>query len=106
MPRGRLLGGSSAINGLAFVRGQAQDFDTWAQLGNQGWSYSDVLPFFKRMESYAGEGDDAYRGREGPLRVTNPEPREPFFQAVIDAAAEVGIAYNPTTTARSRTASP
>ncbi|WP_421998904.1 GMC family oxidoreductase [Reyranella sp.] len=95
VPRGRLLGGSSAINGLAFVRGQAQDFDTWAQLGNQGWSYGDVLPFFKRMESYAGEGDDTYRGREGPLRVTNPQPREAFFQAVIAAAAEVGIAYNP-----------
>src|SRR5438132_1335347 len=57
VPRGKLLGGSSAINGMVFVRGQAQDFDTWAQLGNRGWSYQDVLPFFKRMESYAG-GDD------------------------------------------------
>src|ERR687889_1009218 len=65
VPRGKLLGGSSAINGLAFVRGQAQDFDTWAQLGNAGWSYDDVLPFFKRMESWQGEGDDRYRGREG-----------------------------------------
>ena len=54
VPRGKLLGGSSAINGMAFVRGQAQDFDTWAQMGNRGWSYEDVLPFFKRMESYAG----------------------------------------------------
>ena len=70
VPRGKLLGGSSAINGLAFVRGQAQDFDTWAQLGNTGWSYDDVLPFFKRMESYQGGGDDRYRGREGPLRIT------------------------------------
>ena len=52
VPRGKLLGGSSAINGMAFVRGQAQDFDTWAQMGNRGWSYEDVLPFFKRMESY------------------------------------------------------
>jgi choline dehydrogenase-like flavoprotein len=58
VPRGKLLGGSSSINGMVFVRGQAQDFDTWAQMGNQGWSYADVLPFFKRMESYAGEGDD------------------------------------------------
>ena len=64
VPRGKLLGGSSAINGMAFVRGQAQDFDTWAQMGNQGWSYEDVLPFFKRMESYAGGGDDTLRGRE------------------------------------------
>ena len=50
VPRGKILGGSSAINGMAFVRGQAQDFDTWAQMGNQGWSYDDVLPFFKRIE--------------------------------------------------------
>jgi choline dehydrogenase-like flavoprotein len=50
VPRGKLLGGSSAINGMAFVRGQSQDFDTWAQMGNQGWSYEEVLPFFKRME--------------------------------------------------------
>jgi len=95
VPRGKLLGGSSAINGMAFVRGQAQDFDTWAQMGNQGWSYQDVLPFFKRMESYEGGGDDAFRGRDGPLRVTDPPPREPIFQALIKAAGEVGIAHNP-----------
>src|SRR5436190_20918521 len=70
VPRGKLLGGSSSINGMAFVRGQARDFDTWAQMGNQGWSYADVLPFFRRMESY-DEGDDEFRGRDGPLRVTN-----------------------------------
>ena len=94
VPRGRLLGGSSAINGMAFVRGQAQDFDTWAQMGNQGWSYESVLPFFKRMESYEG-GDERFRGRDGPLRVTNPEPRDPLFAALIRAAGEVGIAHNP-----------
>ncbi|MDA1309528.1 MAG: GMC family oxidoreductase N-terminal domain-containing protein, partial [Proteobacteria bacterium] len=60
VPRGRMLGGSSAINGLVFVRGQARDFDTWAQMGNQGWSYDDVLPFFKKLESYEG-GDDEFR---------------------------------------------
>ena len=54
VPRGKLLGGSSSINGMVFVRGQAQDFDTRAQMGNRGWSYAEVLPFFKRMESYAG----------------------------------------------------
>src|SRR5271155_2431033 len=95
VPRGKLLGGSSSINGMVFVRGQAQDFDTWAQLGNRGWSYTEVLPFFKRMESYAGEGDDAFRGREGPLRVTNPEPRDPLFSTIIKAAAQVGIRHNP-----------
>ena len=95
VPRGRILGGSSAINGLAFVRGQAQDFDTWAQMGNRGWSYADVLPFFKRIESYQGDGDAAYRGKDGPLRVTNPEPRDAIFQALIRAAGEVGIRHNP-----------
>src|SRR5262245_17124330 len=94
VPRGKLLGGSSAINGMAFVRGQAQDFDTWAQMGNRGWSYEEVLPFFKRMESYEGGGDDRFRGRDGPLRVTDPPPREPIFQALIRAAAEVGIPHN------------
>jgi choline dehydrogenase len=94
VPRGRLLGGSSAINGNAFVRGQRQDFDTWAQLGNRGWSYQDVLPFFKRMENYEG-GDDTHRGRGGPLRVTNPPPTDPLFKALIKAASEVGIPYNP-----------
>ncbi|HBK05914.1 MAG TPA: choline dehydrogenase [Acetobacteraceae bacterium] len=94
VPRGKMLGGSSSINGLAFVRGQAQDFDTWAQMGNQGWSYEDVLPFFKRMERYEGGGDDTFRGREGPLRVTNPEPTE-LCAALIRAAEQVGIRHNP-----------
>ncbi|HET7884046.1 MAG TPA: GMC family oxidoreductase N-terminal domain-containing protein [Acetobacteraceae bacterium] len=94
VPRGKLLGGSSAINGMAFVRGQAQDFDTWAQMGNSGWSYDDVLPLFKRMESYAG-GDEKYRGRSGPIRVTNPPPRLPLFAALIEAASQVGIPHNP-----------
>lgn len=95
VPRGRILGGSSSINGLAFVRGQAQDFDTWAQMGNRGWSYRDVLPFFKRMESYQGGGDDTYRGRDGPLRITNPVPRDPLIKAIIEAAGQVGIRHNP-----------
>jgi choline dehydrogenase len=95
VPRGRLLGGSSAINGLAFVRGQSHDYDTWAQLGNRGWSYADVLPHFKRMESYQGGGDDAFRGRDGPLRVTNPEPSDRIFATIIAAAGQVGIAHNP-----------
>jgi choline dehydrogenase len=64
-------------------------------MGNRGWSYSDVLPIFKRMECYAGDGDDAYRGREGPLRVTNPEPHDPLFATIIKAAEQVGIRHNP-----------
>ncbi len=96
VPRGKILGGSSSINGLAFVRGQAQDFDTWAQMGNSGWSYRDVLPLFKRMETFTpSEGDDSYRGRGGPLRVTNPKPTDPLLATVVAAAEQVGIAYNP-----------
>jgi choline dehydrogenase len=95
VPRGRMLGGSSALNGMAFVRGQAQDFDTWAQMGNAGWSYDSVLPYFRRMENYQGGGEDRFRGRDGPLRVTNPDPNDPFCAAVIKAAAEVGIEHNP-----------
>ncbi len=94
VPRGKMLGGSSSLNGLAFVRGQAQDFDTWSQMGNQGWSYDDVLPFFKRMESYEADGDDTFRGRHGPLRVTNPEPNA-LLARIIEAAGQVGIRHNP-----------
>src|SRR5215211_1964945 len=68
VPRGKMLGGSSAINGMVWVRGQRQDYDHWAQLGNRGWSYQDVLPIFKAIESYHA-GADEYRGRDGMLRV-------------------------------------
>ena len=93
VPRGKLLGGSSAINGMVYVRGQAQDFDHWAQLGNRGWSYQDVLPFFKRMESYDG-GDDAFRGRDGPLKISDTREKGPFYDAMIKAAGELGIPFN------------
>ena len=66
IPRGKLLGGSSSINGMVFVRGQSQDYDTWAQLGNRGWSYREVLPIFRDMESYQG---DARRGISRPRRT-------------------------------------
>ena len=59
VPRGKMLGGSSSINGLVFVRGQARDYNTWAQMGNKGWSYDDVLPHFKSIESFEGDGDEA-----------------------------------------------
>jgi len=93
VPRGKLLGGSSSINGLVFVRGQARDYDTWAQMGNRGWSYQDVLPFFKRLESYEG-GADEYRGGDGPIRVTNPDERGFLYDALIEAAGEVGVPHN------------
>ena len=94
VPRGKMLGGSSSINGMVFVRGQAQDYDHWAQLGNRGWSYQDVLPLFKQMESYEG-GSDEFRGREGPLQVSDSGKLSPFFDKMIAAAAKIGIKYNP-----------
>ena len=93
VPRGKLLGGSSSINGMVFVRGQAQDYDTWAQLGNRGWSYRDVLPIFKDIESYNGDGDDEFRGREGPLKVNESIESGEIYNKLIAAAAEVGIEY-------------
>ena len=93
VPRGKLLGGSSAINGMVFVRGQSHDYDTWAQLGNRGWSYQDVLPHFRNMETYAG-GDDEFRGRSGPLQVTDLSERGPLYDALIAAAQETGIPFN------------
>jgi choline dehydrogenase len=93
IPRGKLLGGSSSINGMVFVRGQSQDYDTWAQLGNRGWSYREVLPIFKDMESYQGEGDAEYRGRNGPLKVSENFETGPLYDALIKAAGAVGIEY-------------
>ena len=93
VPRGKLLGGSSAINGMVFVRGQSQDYDTWAQLGNRGWSYREVLPIFKDMESYQGDGEHEYRGRNGPLRVSESNESGALYDALIKAAGALGIAY-------------
>ena len=93
IPRGKLLGGSSSINGMVFVRGQSQDYDSWAQLGNRGWSYREVLPIFRDMESYQGEVDEEYRGRAGLLKVTESNERGPIYDALIKAAGEVGIDY-------------
>ena len=93
IPRGKLLGGSSSINGMVFVRGQSQDYDQWAQLGNRGWSYRDVLPIFRDMESYQGEGDAEYRGRSGPLKVSESNETGPLYDALIKAAGQTGIEY-------------
>ena len=95
VPRGKMLGGSSSINGMVFIRGQAQDYDHWAQLGNRGWSYQDVLPIFKRMERYDG-GSDEYRGRGGILRVTDtPRHKVPLLEMIIEAANNIGLPFNP-----------
>ena len=81
-PRGKTLGGSSSINGHIYNRGQRQDFDTWAQLGNRGWGYPDVLPYFKRLERRVGEGDETYRGRDGNLTVTTMDWQDPLCEAL------------------------
>ena len=102
VPRGKMLGGSSSINGMVFIRGQAQDYDHWAQLGNRGWSYQDVLPIFKRMERYDG-GSDEYRGRGGILRVTDtPRHKVPLLEMIIEAANNIGLPFNPDQNGRSQ----
>src|ERR1051326_7802511 len=90
VPRGKMLGGSSAINGMVWVRGQRQDYDHWAQLGNRGWSYQDVLPIFRSMESYAG-GDNEIRGREVCLKSPDSDERGRLYDSFFAAAASIGI---------------
>ena len=94
-PRGKTLGGSSSINGHIINRGQAEDFNQWAQIGNQGWSYADILPYFRRMERRIGPADETYRGRDGYLPVTDAEIRHPLADAFIKGAVEYGIPVNP-----------
>ncbi|MEK9904521.1 MAG: GMC family oxidoreductase N-terminal domain-containing protein [Rhodospirillales bacterium] len=94
VPRGKTLGGSSSINGHIYNRGQRMDFDGWAQRGNKGWGYADVLPYFKRCEQKIGNGDDFFRGREGNLSVTDLDYQHPLCEAFMKGAEEVGIPRN------------
>ena len=94
IPRGKTLGGSSSINGMVFNRGQNLDFDTWAQKGNRGWSYSDLLPYFKKYEKRYGLYDETYRGSKGELPITDLEYRDPLCEAFIKGATEYGIPLN------------
>jgi len=93
-PRGRVLGGSSSINGLVWCRGQAEDYDHWRQRGCTGWSFEDVLPFFRKAEAYDG-GDPDLRGRDGPLAVSGPSYRSPLMDAIVAASVQAGIPENP-----------
>ncbi len=93
-PRGKTLGGSSSINGHVYNRGQRMDFDVWAQMGNRGWGYADILPYFKRSERREGDGDDTFRGRSGPFVVTDLDWHHPLCDAFIDGAASLGIPRN------------
>ncbi len=94
-PRGKTLGGSSSINGHIYNRGQRRDFDTWAQIGNRGWGYADILPYFKRMEDREGEGDDTFRGRGGELKVTDYDWRHPLCEAFVESCKAEGMPFNP-----------
>jgi choline dehydrogenase len=91
-PRGRVLGGSSSINGLIYVRGQPEDFDHWAQLGNRGWSWDDVLPYFKKAENWEGEAGEVH-GKDGPLFTSRMDRSSPLCAAVIAAGREIGLEY-------------
>ncbi|WP_417516055.1 choline dehydrogenase [Minwuia sp.] len=88
-PRGKVIGGSSSINGMVYVRGHALDYDGWAQAGARGWAYRDVLPYFLRMESSHG-GQAGWRGQDGPLHVSRGPGRNPLYDAFIRAGAEAG----------------
>jgi len=94
VPRGKLLGGSSAMNGIVYNRGQKIDYDTWAAQGCEGWSYEDVLPYFKKIES-TEIGQDEYRGRTGPVKVIQSTKLCAFFDHFIAAAEAAGVPYNP-----------
>ena len=94
IPRGKTLGGSSSINGVVFNRGQNMDFDVWAQKGNLGWSYNDVLPYFKSMENKIGSGDDGYHGKNGEQLITDLSWRDPLCDAFIQGAIDYGIPLN------------
>lgn len=92
-PRGKVIGGSSSINGMVYVRGHARDFDTWSEMGADGWSYADVLPYFKRMETWhdgGHGGDPEWRGKDGPLHVSRGPRENPLFQAFVDAGQQAG----------------
>lgn len=93
-PRGRGLGGSSSINGLIFIRGQPRDYDHWESLGNRGWGWKDVLPYFIRSE-HNTRGPDAWHGANGPLWCSDIGERHELMEAIIAAANELGIASNP-----------
>jgi choline dehydrogenase len=93
-PRGKVLGGSSSINGLLYVRGQHEDYDRWRQRGNAGWGYEDVLPYFKKAENQQ-RGEDEYHGTGGPLPVSDWRHQDPLSEAFVKAAVEAGLPFNP-----------
>lgn len=90
-PRGKTLGGSSSINGHIYTRGNRMDYDGWAQRGNLGWGYADILPYFRRTETREGDADPTFRGGDGPLKVTDIDWSHPLTEAFIEGAVSIGI---------------
>ena len=93
--RGKTLGGSGTINGHIYYRGQRADFDRWAELGNPGWGYDDVLPYFTKSQNMLGVGDEGFHGRDGPFTVTDIDTPEPLCDAFIRGAQSIGVPHNP-----------
>ncbi|MFD6176099.1 MULTISPECIES: GMC family oxidoreductase [unclassified Isoptericola] len=94
LPRGKVLGGSHALNAMIWVRGAAADFDHWAELGNEGWSWQDVLPVYRDIEAYSG-APSPLRGTDGPLCVEDGYPLDPIQESIVAAAVEEGLEHNP-----------
>jgi|HubBroStandDraft_1064217.scaffolds.fasta_scaffold00011_57 choline dehydrogenase len=92
-PRGKVLGGSSSVNAMVYIRGCHSDYDTWRQLGNSGWSYADCLPYFRRAETYEVR-PDPFHGSDGPLHVTRPSIRNPLSRAWVEAGQQAGYPFN------------
>ena len=93
IPRGKMLGGSSSINGLVYVRGQRLDYDTWAQMGNRGWSWEDVSKYFLKMENYESDSTED-RGKSGPLKISQISDNNPLYEAIINSAESLGYKRN------------
>tara|TARA_R110002126_G_scaffold291640_1_gene454696 strand:- start:29575 stop:31224 length:1650 start_codon:yes stop_codon:yes gene_type:complete len=89
-PRGKVIGGSSSINGMVYVRGHAEDFDGWAEAGADGWAYADVLPYFQRMEHSHG-GQEGWRGTKGPLHIRRGDQKNPLYESFIKAGQQAGF---------------
>jgi choline dehydrogenase len=90
VPRGRVLGGSSSVNGMVWVRGHARDYDHWAEQGATGWSYADVLPYFRRLEHWHGPAPSDWRGRDGPMHISRARQWNPLFHAFVEAGRQAG----------------
>src|SRR6185437_1301632 len=93
-PRGKVLGGSSSINAMIYIRGHQHDYDRWRDLGNAGWGYSDVLPYFKKSENQEN-GASEFHGSDGPLQVSNLRSPNPLSEAFVEAAEQCGYSRNP-----------